>query len=73
MFHYKSLFTDEVGAIRQRGPEPKKKSLKDKSSLPVHHKIVLHLASDVQKTEASRPQCSWGLFGREDMVCVDQN
>lgn len=22
MFHYKSLSTDEVGAIRQRGPEP---------------------------------------------------
>lgn len=28
----------------------RKKGLKDKSSLPGHHKIVLHLASDLQKT-----------------------
>lgn len=26
MFHYKSLFTDEVGAIRQRGPGKKRES-----------------------------------------------
>jgi len=33
MFHYKSLFIDEVGAIRQRGPEPlqKKKLRRTKS------------------------------------------
>lgn len=69
MFHYKSLFSDEVGAIRQRGSgllrKEKKRALKDKSILPVHHGVGQHPASHLQRAGAPWPQCSWRLFGSD--------
>lgn len=49
----------------------REKALKDKNSLPVHHKMMQHLASDLQKTDAPWPQWFWGLFGSKNMFCSE--